>query len=190
MATVTCSKGHIYDSTIYANCPYCNSNQHRIDFGDLGGVPIDDYGHTKPLYEEVNELSIEESGTTTSIFEMQNELDPVTGWIVCIEGPDKGKDYKIYARNNSIGRNAQMDIALAGDTTISRENHAVITYDSRANEFAFFGVNNKNIIYINGKRVGGEVILKPYDVIELGKSKMIFVPLCSDLFTWSKGLTK
>ena len=41
-------------------------------------------------------------------------MDPVTGWLVCIEGPSKGRDYKIMTEKNFLGRSETMDIPNFG----------------------------------------------------------------------------
>ena len=51
-----------------------------------------------------------------------NEIRPVCGWIVCIADPRKGKDYKIHAGKNFVGRTDDMDIQILGDNKISRRN--------------------------------------------------------------------
>jgi hypothetical protein len=33
-------------------------------------------------------------------------------------------------------------------------------------------------------------VLEAYDVIELGESRFVFVPLCNDRFDWKDGLKK
>ena len=37
MAATECGHGHIYDSDLYASCPYCNSAQQVITFPEAGG---------------------------------------------------------------------------------------------------------------------------------------------------------
>ena len=76
-----------------------------------------------------------DTGKTVGVFKKSMKIEPVVGWLVCIEGADKGKDFSILAKNNSIGRGESMDICIKGDTTISRENQARIAYDEKNNAF-------------------------------------------------------
>ena len=62
-------------------------------------------------------------------------IDPVVGWIVCVEGQDKGRDYRIRTERNFIGRNDSNDIVIKGDDSISRERHAIISFNPRTNSF-------------------------------------------------------
>lgn len=108
---------------------------------------------------------------------------PVAGWLVCIDGPEKGKDYRILCRVNTVGRSKSMDICI-NDPTVSRENNARISYDPRNNDFHLFPADSSNNIYLNDRAVYVPTQLSAYDQIEFGKSKMIFIPLCGDRFHW------
>lgn len=130
----------------------------------------------------------EKDNKTESYFKHKLNLEPVVGWLVCIEGPDKGKDYRIWAKNNCIGRSETMDISITSDDTISRENHARLSYDPRHNKYHLIPAQNTNHIYRNDEPVYIPTQLDPYDLIELGNSKMVFIPFCSNRFTWEKGL--
>ncbi len=122
---------------------------------------------------------------TVGIFEKIMNIEPVAGWIVCIEGPDKGRDFQIKARNNSIGRSENMDICISGDPTISRENHARLSYDLKNNDFYIIPLEPTNNIYLNNQPVYVPTKLSAYDLLELGESKFLFVPFCNDKFKWN-----
>ena len=112
------------------------------------------------------------------------KMEPVVGWFVCIEGAEKGKDYRILAKNNSIGRSEKMDICIKKDDTISRENHAKIAYDEKHNTFHLIPGDSANNIYIGEDPVYVPTKLQAKDVVELGETKLMFVPFCNDDFTW------
>jgi hypothetical protein len=78
-----------------------------------------------------------------------NRMDPVVGWLVCVAGPDKGRDYRIHAERNFIGRGADMDIAVAGDEQISRKNHAVISYNPKRHTFTIAPGDSHGLTYLN-----------------------------------------
>ena len=44
----------------------------------------------------------------------ESGLEPVVGWLVCVTGKSRGKDYRLKAGFNRIGRNPDMDILLKG----------------------------------------------------------------------------
>lgn len=109
---------------------------------------------------------------------------PVAGWLVCIDGPDKGNDYRVRSGYNYIGRAEHMDICIRGDKQISREKHAIIAYDDTENVFFFGPSDGRNIVRVNGKMVMVPTQLNAYDIVTVGSSKLVFVPLCTDKFNW------
>lgn len=111
---------------------------------------------------------------------------PVVGWLVCIDGPDKGHDYRIRAGYNYIGRAEYMDICVRGDKQISREKHAVIAYDDLEKLFFFGPADGRNIVRVNGKTAMAAKELSAYDVLTIGTSQFIFIPLCGERFDWNK----
>ncbi len=214
MAFTECGNGHLYDSEQYAACPYCNGGGNRIEFGMAGSSS--DIGKTAPVgggfgasapaasgsgagsraeigatvaplsYRKKQEEE-EDIGKTVGVFQKKMKLEPVVGWLVCIEGVDKGRDYRIWAKNNTIGRSEKMDICIKGDTTISRENHARLAYDEKHNQFYLIPAESTNNIYLNDEPIYIPTKLGSYDMIEFGESRFLFVPFCNERFTWNNG---
>lgn len=112
-------------------------------------------------------------------------FSPVTGWLVCTEGPAKGKDYRIQAGYNYIGRSESMTICIP-DQTISRERHAMIGYDHKNKVFKFAPYMGENAVEVNGEMIMGSVQLSAYDVLTIGNTKLLFVPLCGERFSWDE----
>lgn len=194
MALTECANGHLYDSNQYASCPYCSGNMNRVEFspapdsgiGRTVGVP----GGQAEVGATVAPASYQarrqgaDTGKTVAVLHKSFSREPVAGWLVCVEGAEKGKDYRIAAKNNSIGRNETMDICIKGDQTVSRENHARISYDGKHNKFYLIPADSTNNIYINDEPIFVPTCLTKGDIIELGESKFVFVPFCDDTFTW------
>lgn len=112
-------------------------------------------------------------------------VEPVVGWLVCIDGPSRGSDYRLHAGYNYIGRE-EGDVRIGGDQQISRRNHAMIAFDD-VDVVYFVGPSaGRNLIKVNGKTVLNAVELNNYDVITIGTSKLIFVALCGEHFNWGK----
>lgn len=111
---------------------------------------------------------------------------PVVGWLVCIEGNDRGRDFRVHAGYNTIGKSADNDICIPGDNAVSRERHALLAYDEEENIFFFAPGNGINLLRLNGKVLMAPTEIKSHDVLTIGQSKLIFVPLCSDSFRWSE----
>ncbi len=193
MALQECGNGHIYDTDQYASCPYCTSGGNRIDFGTDSEVgktvaassPItSQIGATVAPEGYRNRAEESDIGKTVGVFQKKMNFEPVVGWLVCTEGPEKGKDFKIYGRNNTVGRSEKMDICLKADTSISRENHVRIAYDKRHNAFHVIPADGTNAVYLNDEPVYVPAVMKGYDLLEIGDYKLTFVPFCGDRFTW------
>ena len=192
MAMKSCGKGHFYDETTHSTCPYCGIS---IDLGETVGKfdPAPDAFNVSPGTAGGDFPKTVAAGSrsprrdpeeTIGIFKKRLGIDPVVGWLVCIEGPDKGRDYRIHAERNFIGRNATMDIVIAGDTSISRENHAVLSYNPKRHTFNIAPGDGRGLTYLNDDELLAASPLAPYDTIELGASKLLFVPFCGERFTW------
>lgn len=180
-----CDNGHYYDAKKHTSCPFCGVQNLGIDIqktmakrpGEVGG----DIGVTKPLHRESGDA---EEGKTMAVFKERLGIEPVTGWLVAISGPEKGKDYRITAERNFIGRSEKMDIRIIKDKAISRENHAAVSYSPKNHTFRLYPGESKGLVYLNEEEVLTPEPLKPYDVIELGQTKLMFIPFCSDKFQW------
>ncbi|MCT4584558.1 MAG: FHA domain-containing protein [Peptostreptococcaceae bacterium] len=163
MSLIRCENGHMFSSRRYGSiCPYCNLETKAREDILLKKEQID-------LEEEL----------------LKEEIRPVCGWIVCVEGVRQGKDYKIREGKNFIGRSDHMDIQILGDNKISRKNHAVIVYDSKKRNFVLLPGEASGIAYLNNEAVYVPTPLSPYDIIELGDSKFLFVGFCGDHFEWN-----
>jgi Inner membrane component of T3SS, cytoplasmic domain len=189
MALKRCENGHYFDPAKHTTCPSCgvqNINfeptrkKDEIKVADTqpaapaaGGAPAA-AGKPRPA----------DDGKTVSLIHKKAGIDPVVGWLVCVEGADRGRDYRIRSEKNFIGRAEAMDIAIRGDETISRENHAVVSFNPKARQFKLHPGDSRGLVYLNGEEVDHPSTLKAGDHIELGQTKLLFVPLCDDTFNW------
>jgi len=201
-----CMNGHYYDASVHASCPYCNSGSGdgvtvaMMPSGGFGAPPMqEEDSKTVPLgfqpgpapepAEEFTQPagsgSDDDDGKTVALIHQQTGIDPVVGWLVAVSGKEMGRDYRIHTDNNFIGRSDRMDICLRGDETVSRENHAIISYDSEDKVYYFSPGDGRSIVRVNGKAVFQTVMLNVYDKITIGKTELVFVPLCGPNFEWS-----
>ncbi len=109
------------------------------------------------------------------------------GWLVVIAGPGKGHVRKLIHGVNSLGRSADERVPLDfGDMAISSEKHALIAYEPKARKFHITHHSGANLTYVNDDLVMGQALLEPYSLIQIGETKMRFVPLCGDHFSWDE----
>lgn len=80
---IRCQNGHMFSSRRYGTvCPYCNIETATREKKEIGQT----------------DTEIEEA-----LF--MKEENPVCGWVVCVAGPRRGKDYRVMAgKNLSAGR--------------------------------------------------------------------------------------
>lgn len=79
-----------------------------------------------------------------------------------------------------------MDIQILGDNKIAKRNHAILVYDPKKRKTLILPGDSQGLVYVNDEAVYSPVELAPYDSIELGKSKFLFIPLCGDNFEWAE----
>lgn len=145
--------------------------------GSTGSSKVQDYAPTMPILPP--NMAASSHGSVPFM--------PVVGWLVCIDGPAKGRDYRIHSQHNYIGRAQHMDICISGDDHISAENAAVITYDPEERIFYFGSGMGRNIVRLNGKmlQMNSSPILNAYDVLSIGQTRLTFIPLCGERFDWN-----
>lgn len=111
--------------------------------------------------------------------------DPVTGWLVIIEGPGKGASFKIGLGVNSIGRSEKQRISIDyGDAGISRENHCLITFDPKSSRFYLQHGEGQNLTYLEDQPVLIPTILPAHSRIQLSDTHLLFTPFCGEHFNW------
>lgn len=203
----TCSAGHVYDADQFPSCPYCNRNTRAIQFGataapagygattapaGYGAAPAgrdDTIGQTVMPEAIRRRMEQERDNRTVGEFKRKLGYEPVVGWLVCVEGPEVGKDYRLYGRINTIGRAEGNDVVLAQEHTVSQKNHVRLAYDAKHNNFQLIPGEGTNVTYLNDEPLYVPQKLNAYDVLEMGDTKLIFVPLCSERFRWPESRT-
>lgn len=203
MPMVRCPSGHFYDDGKHRVCPWCAVPD--VDLGatrrvDAPAVPTGssgaDAGATvritpggnldSPGIPRVPLSSPGDEGRTVALVRKKSGIDPVVGWLVCVKGPERGRDYRIRSEKNSIGRSESMDICVRDDETISREDHAFIVYDPKKNTFRVQAGSSRGLVYLNEEEVISSERLNPYDLLEIGESRFRFIPFCGEAFQWGR----
>lgn len=110
----------------------------------------------------------------------------VVGWMVGVKGPCRGVDYRLHEGKNYIGRSPRCEVNVE-DLKVSSGNVAQVVFDPRSKRFFSSDCDGTSTIcYQNGEPLLGRNQIELYDSIELGDSKLIFVPLCGEHFTWNE----
>lgn len=190
MAVKRCKNGHIFDGEKHSICPHCPTIEESSAKGPVFQFEkADSLEKTRVLEKKdispVNEIEEDDKTIYFRPEKIKNsKVDPVVGWLVCVDGPNIGQDYRIHTERNFIGRSAEMDIYIDGDGQISRGIHAVISYNPQTSKFRFAPGETRGIVYINGREVDNGIELTPGDKIKLGETTLEFVPFCNRDFNW------
>lgn len=92
-----------------------------------------------------------------------------------VDGPGKGQERSVFSGTNQVGRSADNRIPLDfGDNTISRQQHAVISYDAGSEEFRIYDGGKQNPVHVNGERLSGDRPLHDGDTIKIGLTMLRF----------------
>ena len=111
--------------------------------------------------------------------------DPVTGWLVVVAGPGKGRSLTLGAGRNEIGRGASANVKLDfGDREVSRDAHAYITYDDEARLWYVQQGGGRNLVRLAGRPVLEPIPLQAHAEIRIGRTHLVFVPFCGEDFDW------
>lgn len=169
---VRCPNNHVYDSARFHICPYCMQ-------------PVSCDITVPAIVNNPNEQQNDDPNKTINYYSKgQGKCEPVVGWLICIEGPSYGKSYPIKVNRNFIGCSTTMDIVLDEDMSVLRERHAIVTYVPNKKTFLVQPGELKELFYLNDNVVLNNEVLRAYDKLLIGKTKLMFVPLCGEKFSW------
>jgi len=128
----------------------------------------------------------QDQAKTQLVREASVTTEPVAGWIVILKGPGRGGFRPVYVGMNSVGRAPSQRICLDfGDETISREEHAFITYDEETRTFYIQHGGKSNLVRLAGKPVLQPMELQPNAIFRIGNTTFRFVACCGPDFCWS-----
>lgn len=193
MAVVRCNRGHYYDEQKYTMCPHCGIQIHDDDITTELSVSsinhkcdVADDEKTVAINAETSAEGFDDNDQTVSLYSQQNNGDPVTGWLVCVKGPEIGRDFKLHQGFNRIGRSYEMDVPVMEDIMVRTVAECAIVYDDRGNRF--YAVQQNGIAYLNGCLIQSPCVLTSGDILNIGESEFEFVAFCREGRVWGKEL--
>ncbi len=96
----------------------------------------------------------------------------VVGWLVIMNGAQKGTDYRLYPGKNSLGAGADNDVVITDEYLSTR--HAYIRYED--NKYELVDADSTNGCFVNDKKVTKEELIDN-DSIRLGRTEFRFKAL-------------
>ncbi|MGL5436049.1 MAG: FHA domain-containing protein [Lachnospiraceae bacterium] len=197
MNLTKCNKGHYYDSDKFHACPHCNQasgDGEDVTLNLEQAVRMEQSMTPEPSSASLKSV-VQAAATPVAVFDDDDSktvsyyggnlgLEPVVGWLVCIEGQAMGRGFELKNGKNFIGRAQNMDIILDGDTNVSRDRHAIVTYEPKNRVFIAQPGDSRELFYLNNNVVLDNAELKAGDILDIGKTQLMFVPFCSKGFAW------
>ena len=174
MNMIKCPNGHLYHADKLESCPYCSSQAAGVEVEDLQGRK-----------QSQVETLIPDKAISASAAQLIHKT--VAGWLVVVHGSMKGDFFPLFAGDNHIGRDSTMDIALYQEPTVSRFDHAILSYPSDGKRITLTpGAETRSHTLLNDTLLHPtqSKVLRAYDRIWLGNCKLVFVPLCGSHFNW------
>jgi hypothetical protein len=214
---VRCEKGHFYDGDKFAECPHCKN---LSPAGKTTGADTDSANNIKTVGLDTQEdvkSSVTVSGfcettepwtadmkknskkgntpydgeKTVGYYFAEIKTEPVVGWLVCIGGATLGVSYQLKSGKNFIGRSeAENDIVIKNDMSVSRVKHAIIVYDPKSKRFLAQPGLSSELFYLNDEVVLQAAPMEARDILQIGETKLMFIPLCGPEFTWEDYIEK
>lgn len=176
MAVVRCEKGHFYDGEKYRECPHCGQ----------GCLSKEEHGSRSLAQKQLQEFAVirgNKEERTVGLFRASKGGNPIVGWLVCMNGGEWGRDFRMFAGKNKIGRALNMDIVLADDLAVARENHCYLIFEPRKVTYLLQkGVGDR--VLVNGEPLEEVTVLHGEESIEIGNSTFIFIPFCKEGRMW------
>lgn len=205
MRMTKCNSGHFFDNNVHTSCPYCS-----------GGAVESNTRKTRTIGEEnmgtkATEVIGKQSGQT-EIYDQPQKTKPMqgdqtvyvpqgktndeekpkatallSGWLVIVSEEGKGTAFPLTFGMNTIGRDTSNHVHIKnGDNSVSKMKHAIIIYDYQNNIFFVKHGDGQYLSYLNGSVLLENKELNANDRIKVGNTELIFIPLCSENFTWDE----
>lgn len=203
MGIIRCPNRHYYDQTIYDSCPFCKNSGISSLSEELGIKFIENNDNDSETiainYSDKQTNSLDnalitpianqkDTEETVAYIDMSDySIPPVVGWLVCYEGADKGRDFRLITGINRIGRAhiKNFEIEIRESKLIRDRCTSVMAYDEKNKRFYLSPGSESNLItYINDQPTTAQIEMKAYDSLSIGDSKFVFLPLCSERFDW------
>jgi hypothetical protein len=158
---LTCPNGHPVDPS-WEVCPYCRSAASQgvaatnVQAGGGGAAP----GRTVAISAE------DIAGTHAN--------KAVVGWLVCMEGSQKGQDFRIFDGRNVVGTAADCDIVVFDGYVSAR--HAIISVESSKSRYTVQDLDSRNHTFVNRQQVMKQDLVDN-DEIRWGNARFRFKAL-------------
>lgn len=159
MKLTKCEQGHFFDGDKYPACPYCNTD----------------------LQTESAIVRSKEVGPAAAAAAPGG---PVTGWLVVLDGPARGRDLRLGVGRTFLGLDsAGAPVTLSPDAPLGAR-QAVVAYDAETDAFTLLPGSSQELCYLAGQAVLQPQPLTGGEELKLGGATLRFVPFCGGGMRW------
>ncbi len=106
----------------------------------------------------------------------------VVGWLVGLNGVNRGESFPVRIGRNVLGRDRRSDIVINDEQASSH--HADLVFRPEERRFILMDHNSTNGTYVNEMEIEPRKDLAGKDIIRIGSQKLLFMPLIHDGFYW------
>jgi len=159
-----CPNGHRMEDS-WEVCPYCQKTGYSVGPTSLPKTRIE----TDPGAAAAGGPGVAVARKTVLISEKRKP--PVVGWLVAMNGEQKGEDFRVRDGQNTLGTSPEAEIVVR-DNTVSAK-HASLRY--KEGKFFLTDLDSSNGTYLNdGKETIAREELKDGDTIRMGELVLKF----------------
>ena len=139
-----------------------------------------------PMEKSVPEKPVDPNATVAMVEADMDYIPRVhaRAFLVCTEGPMTGASFVFQENKAIIGRQKNYEISLFRDVSVSRDPHAIVKYYDDSVRYTVSCGDEQKKVSVNGQYINGETEIKLYDVIGIGQTRLLFIPVCSSKFSW------
>lgn len=156
-----CASGHQMEDS-WEICPYCQKTGYAGT--GLGKTRVEETVATAPPPPAA-------AAARKTVLLSEKYKAPVVGWLVALDGLQKGEDFRVREGQNAIGCDPGCEIVLS-DSTISGR-HASLRY--KEGKFILTDLDSTNGTYLNESKDSiAREELKDNDVVKFGDVRLKF----------------
>lgn len=151
----------------WTECPYCARTGYRSSAaGTLGKTRPEEGGTGAATAPEAPAFDPRKTVPLSTV-----RRTPVVGWLVALNGPQKGEDFRLREGKNSLGSAEDAEITVRDQAVSSR--HASISY--REGKFSIVDLDSTNGTFLNDNAEQiARAELMDNDVIRVGETTLKF----------------
>ena len=163
-----CDNGHQMEDS-WPECPYCVKTGYQGSAAAVAGKTRLDIEPTQPEQRPAGGAPGFDPTKTVPLSTIKRA--PVVGWLVAINGTQKGEDFRLREGKNTLGSAPGSEITVR-DPAISAK-HASISY--KEGQFVITDLDSTNGTFLNDDpKPVARIELKDNDVIRVGETAFKF----------------